>query len=455
MYIVINGGNETGMLLAQKLINENHNVTIIEEEDRTIKILQAELDAKIIKGSGIDINVLKKADLKNAGLFISVSKTDNINLLSSVMARKICPKKALIIAKIENSNLFFDEKTTLEDYGIDTVIDPKELKVQKILKLVDNPKIIEHINYTRRQSQLIGIKIYPDFKYIGFSLKNIANDYEDFKDIRVTAILRNEKIVIPKGNEVLLEKDKVFMIGKTEAIDKFVKKHLNSKIKLKHVVLAGANVTIKNLSKELIKLGKTVTIIEHDLNKCKELSKEADGALIINGYATEEGTLHESKIENSCFISLSNDNEYNIISAAMAKKYNAAKSIALIDNPALAPLVSGMSEIDAVVTPHSLIVSEILRYCRKGNIISVTSFSELQAETIGFVIKDKIPILNIPLKNVKFPPDMIIGVLIRGENVIIPTGDDIIKLNDKVIIFVLPSAIKKIEKFFVKGFFKK
>ncbi len=455
MYIVINGGNETGMLLAQKLINENHNVAIIEEEERIIKILQAELDAKIIKGNGIDINILKKADLKNAGLYISVSKTDHINLLSSVIARKLCPDKCLIISKIENSNLFFDENTTINDYGIDTVIDPKELKVQKILKLVDNPKIIEHINYTRRQSQLIGIKIYPDFKYMGYSLKNIADDYEDFKDIRVTAILRNENIIIPKGDEILKEKDKVFMIGKTEAIEKFEKKHLYSKMKLKHIVLAGANVTIKTLSKELIKAGKTVTIIEHDLNKCKELSKEIDGALIINGFATDEATLNESKIENSCFISLTNDNEYNIISAAVAKKFNAAKSIALIDNPALAPIVSGMPEIDAVVTPHSLIVSEILKFCRKGNIISVTSFSELHAETIGFVIKDKIPILNVPLKKVNFPSDMIIGVIIRGDDVIIPTGDDIIKLNDKVIIFVLPSAIKKIEKFFVKGFFKK
>ena len=231
MNIVINSGNDTGMLLAQKLINENHKVTVIEEDDRLIKALQSDLDAKIIKGSGIDINILKKADIKNAGLFISVSKIDNINLLSCTIARKICSKDGIIIAKVENSNLFFDEKVSYKDYGIDFVIDPKKLKTQKILSLIENPKIIEHINYSKRQSELIGIKVYPDFKYNCYSLKEIAKADDNFKNIKIIAILRNEKIIIPKGDEIILEKDKVFMIGKTEEIELFIKKNLYSKVK--------------------------------------------------------------------------------------------------------------------------------------------------------------------------------------------------------------------------------
>jgi len=312
------------------------------------------------------------------------------------------------------------------------------------------PEAIEIINYSDKRVQLVGIRITNNFKYINKSFQEIVLEDELLKNIKAVAIYRYEEIIIPKGTDVILPKDKLYLIGKYEHIQTILKTYFTSKTKLNNIIISGVSKMTKDLSKALVTMGKKVTIIEENATLAENLSKVLDDVIVINGSANDLSVINDIEIENSCFMSISNDDEYNIISAVTAKKYNAKKTICTINNKALAPIVNSMTNIDIVFSPHLLIVGEILYYCRKGNIISITPFAEINAETVGMEITEPIGIINTPLQNIKFPRGMIIGVIIRDEEVIIPKGQDTIQLGDKVIIFNLPSALQEIEKLFSK-----
>ena len=455
MKIIIVGGGEKGLALANLLTNK-HQVTIIEQDEQIIKSLQSELDALIIQGNGIDINILKQANVKNASLFLAVTNDDNINIIACFMAKRLNKKNLIIVGKIEDAYLYFSNHSIQpKDFSINMLIDPKILSIQKIIKLIEHPEANEIVNYSGKQSQLIGIRVNKSFSFIGKSLKDIGNVNEIYKKIRIVAIYRNEEIIIPTGKDIILPKDKIYIIGRTDIVEKVRKIHFDPKFHLRNIVIIGGNKIGKELAKSLVDIGKKVTIIEANKNKCEQLSQELNNVLIIHGSGTDAYTFNEVMIENSCFVSITNDDEYNMISAVYAKKYKALKTICMIRNIALVSIIHNMTAIDAVFSPHQLTVGEILRYCRKGDIISVTSFSEINAETIDVLISEKISILNKPLQDIKFPSGMIIGVITRENKVIIPTGQDMIKLNDKVVIFVLPSAIYEVQKIFSRNYLGK
>ena len=421
MNIVIVGGGNVGITIAKKLISENHNITIIDNNKHVLKYLKKDLDALSIEGDAVNIEILKKVDIKKAALFLAVTNDDNTNILSCIIAKKI-NQSLITVARIKNAYFYFNDNIlSYEDFSINMMIDPKLLSINKILTLIENNGAIEIVKYADNKVQLVGLKIDEDFEHLGVPLKDIGNIDEDFNKVRIVAIYRNEKIIIPKGNNKLLTNDKTYIIGKVVVIQKIMKKYFDDRIKLKNIVIVGGNQLSKELSGKLQEQGKNVTIIEEDIKKCEELSRETNKIKIINGSGTDESILNEVQVEKSCFICVTNDDEYNMISAVSAKNYNASKTICMIHNIALLKMVNAMASIDAVFSPNILTVGEILSYCRSGNISSVSTFSEINAETIDLTITEKIPILDIPLKNVSFPICMIIVFLIRGYVVIVPT----------------------------------
>lgn len=458
MKIIIAGGGNVGITIARKLISENHDLTLIDNNESAINFLRKELDALVIDGDVLDIKILKKAEIYNADMFIAVTNNDNTNILSCIMTKKMNPK-IINIAKIQNAyKYFYKDEINYSDFSIDNMIDPKNLSIEKILTLIEQPEAIDIVNYADNKVQLIGVRIDKDFKYINNILKELGSKDEIFNLIRIVAIYRNDKIIIPGGEDIILFNDKIYFIGKKEHIEKLMKIYFAPKrVKFKNIVILGANQLAEELAEELLKTKKSITIIEEDIKKCEQLSSEGFGGIsgltIVNGYGTDETILNQINLEKSCFISLTQDDEYNVISAVSAKNYNASKTICLIHNMALLKIINNMTNIDAVFSPNILAVGKILSYCRTENITSVSTFSEINAETIDLTITENINILNKPLKNIKLPKGIVIGVIIRGDEIIVPTGEDILLLNDKLILFVLPDSLSEIERLFSKRFF--
>ncbi|MCK5267193.1 MAG: Trk system potassium transporter TrkA [Spirochaetes bacterium] len=450
MNIIIAGGGDIGKSITDKLVSEGLNLTLIEKQANITKKLQNDVDAIVIPGNAEDVQILKSAKIRTAKLLIAVTRDDNVNLVISLMAKKLNPE-ITIITKITNSHAYFEEGlASKDDFGIDHMIDPLYLTIDKIEKVIANPNANEMVDYAGEKIQMVGVRVDSQFIYLGQSLAEIGKKSEVFKNLRIVAIYRNDKIIIPTGGDRIFEDDKIYFFGLEEHVDKCVKNYFSFIQSLKNIIIAGGNELGIGLAKKLIAAGKKVTIIDNDTEICRDIADSIKHIHVMHGSSNDDTVLGELNLHESCFIAVTKEDEFNIIASVKAKRAGSIKAITIIRNSTLVPIVASMSAIDSVFSPNRLAVGDILAYCRKGHIISVTPFSQINAESIKISIAEKSPFLEKPFQKIRFPEGMIVGVIIRNEQTIIPSGDTCFAADDVVIIFLLHSAIKKVQKFFNK-----
>ncbi len=449
MEVLIIGGGNVGSTIAKKLISEDHDVTIIEQDENLVKSLNNDLDALVIKGNGIDLRLLTKMNSHKVELFLAVTNSDMVNIISCSMVKKITGEKAITVAKVEDYFYYFLKGgMDPSDFGVDEVIAATQISIDKISTLIDEPKAVEHISFMSNKVRIVGIELSEDYKYIGFSLSEIMEKHEELKKIRMVAVLRKNKIIIPNGSTIIETGDKVFTIGKSVDLEYFLREHHNFKEKINKVIIIGGDRIGRRTAEVLAKKGKTVIIVEEDKKICKELSEKLDNVMIVHGSGTDKNVLEEIGVNNSCVVATTRDDEYNIISSIFSKNRGCLKNICLIRNVDLAATITQLPEIDTAFSPDILTTGEVLRFCRKGDIITVTSFSEIDADIMKIKISSQLTIINKTLAEIDFPDGSLVGAIIRDEKVIIPTGNDKILFDDILMIFSIPKAINDIESMF-------
>ncbi|MCK5761215.1 MAG: Trk system potassium transporter TrkA, partial [Candidatus Delongbacteria bacterium] len=373
--------------------------------------------------------------------FLALTNDDNKNIISCSLAKKL-GNNITTIAKVENYIYYFsDDKIQPNDYGIDQVVASTRLAINKLQDLIKEPDAIENMYFFNDKIQIIGVNISRDFSLSGMTLKQIASEHPEWQRSKIIAIKHGDGVLVPTGNDTIQPGDKLYIIGTNKILRDVLSKYFTSRKKIKDIVIFGGNRIGKEFAQSEAAKGKNVTIFDDDIKVCRKLSEELDNILVIHGSGTNQKALEEINMKDACVVCVTTDDEYNIISAVLAKQNGAIKAICNIRNISIGKIVNQISDIDSVFSPEELTLAEILKYCRKGNILSITHMPNLNAETIQVHITENIPITDKPLKDVKFPKGMIIGALVRDKKVIIPSGNDEIKLNDIVIAFVLPDAI--------------
>lgn len=447
MNIVIVGGGELGSIVAGQLISENHSVTVIEKSEKQAKHLNESIDALIINGDGNDVRFLKQANIEKADLFLALSNNDNVNIISCGLVKKL--SKGTTIAKVENYSHYFPSFPNLpEDFGIDKTVATKQLSINKLVDLISEPEAIDHINFIHENVKIIGLKITERFFETNIKIKDITEGNEIWENVRIIAIKKNNAVLIPGGNDVLNMGDKIYIIGKSDNLKVVIDRYFSSPVKIKSVIIIGGNLIGQEFAKRMANEGRIVTIIEEDEKICHRLTEELDNVLVINGSGLNQAVLSDIDMENAFVACVTQKDEQNIISAVMAKKNHAYKAVCNISNIAISSIINQVKDIDSVFSTESLAFGEIIKYCRKGDVLSVIPIPYIDAETIKIKISNKIALLDKPLSTIKFPPGMIVGAILRDEEVIIPHGDDEIKMDDIVIVFVLPQSQKQVENLF-------
>lgn len=451
MKIIIIGGGNIGYGIAVPLIRENHNVTIIEKNENKVKKIKNELDAMVISGDGVDIETLNSADIKNCDMFIAVADDDNVNFLSSVLAKKLNIKMKVIVKIKQFLKFFNNDSCKATDFPFDHIINPNDLVIEKIEYLIANPYASDLISFYDNQIQLLKLTINDKFIFANQTLTEIAKKNTILQRIRITAILRQAMVIIPHGDEMILPGDRIFCAGKTEDINTFIKNSYTDTFKIKNVIISSEPKILPDLLNKLKKHKYKITVIDPDKATCHKLAQNTDKIKIINGFSTDSSIINELNFKDSCYISLTDNDEFNIVSSTTLKNNGISKVMCSIKNMSLISILSSIEYIDCFFSSNVMTTGEILKFSRKGNINSITYFSEINAETIEISIFDEIPILGQKLKDIKIPDGMIIMSIIRGEEIIIPTGDDYIIKNDRVIVFVLTKSLQKVDMFFVEN----
>ena len=443
MKIIIIGAGEVGFHIAQRLSEEGHDVVLIDKAPDMIKRINENIDVQALLGSGTSPQLLKASGLKEADMMVAATDSDEVNLISCLLAKNINPY-ILKVARIKNEE-YIEEKELLggDLLGIDHIINPQSAMVETIRRLMAIPGAVDVIDFVDGRVKLIGFTIAEDSPFVGRQLLS----FEGLKGkLLLGAIVRGDRVVIPRGRDIIQPNDLVYVVVRNNELNYVLELFNINEESLRKVIIVGAGQTGTALATALDESKINAKIIDKDSTRCARLAEKLKRVIVINGDGTDRDLLQEENIKDADFmVAITGDEESNVLISLLAKGLGAKRTITRISKLSYIPLVSAIG-IATVVSPRLSAIRAILQYIRKGKIISVAPLKGEHAEAIEAEALETSDIVNVPLADVKFPQGAIIGAIVRGENIIIPRGDSIIQPKDHLIIFAVHKAIPKLEK---------
>ncbi|MDY0099664.1 MAG: Trk system potassium transporter TrkA [Bacteroidales bacterium] len=445
MRIVIAGAGEVGTYLAKLLSNENHEIILIDSEENRLKPIDSSLDVLTYHGSATSTNILRDILQKKTDLFIAVTHYEDTNITSSILAKRFGAVKT--IARIDN--LGFLEHALLEFFkslGIDSLIYPELIAARDVLGLLHETGTTEYMEFCGGKLAMYVNKLDENAPIINKSLIEIALSHDTNK-FRAVAIKRNEKTIIPRGQERFLPGDLVFVISTSDGIDEMMITSGKENFEAKSIMILGGSRIGKHVALYMQKSCQ-VKIIDSDPEKCETLSELLEDTLVINGDCRNVELLEQEGISkmDAC-VAVTGNSETNILSCLLAKKLGVKKTIAEVENMEYINLAENIG-IDTIINKKISAASRIFRHTTNPNVTQVKYMTGTEAEVIEFIVPEGSKITKGTLRGVEFPKDAIVGGGMRDGIPFIATGDTIIKANDKVVVFTLPSAYDKVSKFF-------
>ncbi len=443
MRVLIVGAGEVGYQIAKILVHEFIDVVVIDRDKDKLTRISNELDIAVIEAEGGDPSALKDAGADKADILLAVTNSDETNMISCLLAKAMfnIPRK---IARIRNPEYFHNEKLLSEgNLDINPAINPELEAANAIIRLLETPFATDVEDFEGGVIKVIGFKMLDESPLVGKSLEELGTSTE--KKFLVGLIEREDHIIVPSGKDVINKNDIIYMpIKKWEVADALALLDISAKPAKRIMLLGGGRIGYYISS--AMELKSDVTIIEEDSERCKYLSKRLKKALILHGDGSDQKLLLEENIgDKDFFVAVSNNDELNIMASLLAKKLGVKKTIAIVNRSDYIPVANSLG-LQAVLSPRIITASSILRYVRRGDILSLTTIAEGKAEVIEARVGKSSQLVGKTLKKAKLPKASNIGAIIRDQEIIIPSGPDMIKSGDKLIIFTLRESIKEVEK---------
>lgn len=443
MKIIIIGAGEVGFQIAQKLSDENQEVFLIDKDPEKIRSITEKLDVQAILGSGTSPKILKTAGIKGADMLVAATDSDEVNLIACLLARHLT-NYIVKVARIRDPE-YLEEMDLFSSnlLAVDEIINPASVMVETIKNLISVPGATDVIDFAGGRVKLIGITVKPGSPAAGRQLLS-------FKDMEGTllvgAIVRGEQVFIPHGQDTIMADDLVYLVARTGEIPLGRDFFGFREKEVRRVMIVGGGMSGAALAGALDDTKLHVKIIEKDPRRCTALADTLKRVVVINGDGTDRNLLQEENIADTDFmISVTGDEESNVIISLLGKRLGVRKCITRINKLSYIPLVSAIG-IDTVVSSRLSAIRAILQYIRKGKVISVAPLKGEHAEAIEAEAMETSDVVNVPLAKVKFPKGAIVGAVVRGEEIIIPRGDTIIQPGDHLVIFALHKVLPRLEK---------
>lgn len=446
MKIIVIGVGEVGFNLAKILSQENHDVVVIENNQSHCAHAREQLDVAVMEGSGASGQMLVDAGVKDADIVVAVSDIDEVNIMACMLARKLSDTRT--VARVRNPEYSSENPViSAEQLGIDLMIHPEQVVAREIVQLVRQASATDSLSFADNMLQLLGVRITSrKAPAVGKTFVELGAGYPQIP-FRVVAIFRQNKTIIPKGEDWIHFNDQLYIISDAKTIPNVLQLMGKEDEKLEDVMILGGGKIGSLVAEELEKMV-DVKLIETNKERSQKLAEKLLKTLVISGDGTDVDLLAREDVMNmDCYIALTQDDESNIISSLLVKHLGVKRVIALVNKLTYLPIIPTIG-IDASVSKVLSTVDAIMRFIRRGKVLSVASFKSLGAEVIEFIVPGNARITKKKLQSIKFPDGALIGGLIRNNEVIIPTGKTLIQPNDKAIVFALPEAISDVEKFF-------
>lgn len=445
MKIIIAGAGEVGYHLAKQLSIEEHDITIIDIDGNKLDSIGSNSDVLTITGSSTSIHILKAANVENTDLVVAVTSSESVNVNTAIIAKKLGAKKT--IARVSNDEYISgDYKDMFKNLGIDNLIYPEDLAAVELVKLVERAAATDVIDFENGLLSLIGLRLDKDAEVLHKTMRDTAQEYHAV-DFRIVAIHRGLRTLIPSGNDIFLPNDQIFVITNPEGQDQILELAGKDRTKIENMMILGGG-KIGRKAAKLLEEEINIKIIEKGKDRSVDLADQLHKALVIQGDGRDLDLLaQEGIVDMDGFIAVTNDAETNIITCLMAKHLGVQKTIALVDNIDYVPLTQTIG-LDALINKKLIAASNISRFIRKANILSIATLQGIDAEVVEYIAGASSKVTSAKVKDLKFPKNAIIGGYVRDGKGYISVGDTQLEKDDKVVVITLPSDVSKVEKFF-------
>jgi len=445
MHIIIIGAGDIGFTLAKMLSYEQHNIVLIEKDLQKYQHAAENLDAQILHANGTSYRILEQAGIKNTDMVVGVTNSDEVNILCAIMAKQYKVPKT--IARVKNKEFLHTQAPiNAQKFNIDLIIHPESEAAKGTISLLKQSAATDIIEFAGSRIALVGIQLDKNAPFLNKLLMDLGQQYQEFP-FRTIAIQRKDHTKIPRGEDIFMVNDRIFVILPKDNIKDLIKATGKENTKIENVMILGGGQTGFLIARELEK-NHNVKIIESNADKSSDLAERLHKALVIKGDGKDINLLAlEGIIDMDAFIAVTGDDETNIISCLMAKHLQVPKIISLINKADYTPIIPTIG-IDAYISKQILTVNSILKFIRRGPVVNVASIPGISAEAIELIPNKNSKITRQPVHKLHFPKDAILGAVMRGNDVFIPVGSSQIQAGDKVVLFALPSAIYEVEKLF-------
>ena len=451
MKIIIAGAGEVGSHLAKLLSNESNEITVIDSNQERLEALRNNTDVITVEGNPSAIKVLQEAGAASADLFIAVnpSQSQDVNIVSAMLAKKLGSKRAT--ARINNEEyLSYENKYLFTEMGIDLLFYPEKIAAGEIMDLLKRTASSDSLDFARGKLHMAVFKLEEESPLIGMNMAEFSElAAKEGLKFRVVAIARHNDTIIPKIDTKFKYHDLVFIISKREGMDMLMQYVGKQNIEVNNVMILGGSPIGEMLAKQLAKQIDTVKIIEMNRDKCMELSEKLpDNVIVVNGDGRNSDMLLEESIkEYDAFVAVTNNTETNILACVAAKRLGIPRTIAEVENLEYIKLAESIG-VDAVINKKLITAGRIFKFTLSNKVRFVKYMSGTNAEVLEFIVAPDTKITKVPLKDMNFPRNAIIGGIIRGNESYIAVGDTQIQAYDRVAVFALPEAVKEVDKFF-------
>ncbi|MBN2358569.1 MAG: Trk system potassium transporter TrkA [Deltaproteobacteria bacterium] len=443
MNIIVAGAGEVGSSVARHLAREGHDVTVIDRNPDRIAKIGESADVLTYTGSSASLRVLREAGVAKADLLIAVSNNNEVNLLTAIIAKQLGVKTA--VARTSDPDQVDAEVGFSTDVlGVDLVVCPEVLTAAELTQVVRSRGAVAIERFAQNRVELIQLAVQPGTAPTQHKLRDLKLP----RGALVVALLRNDELIVPYGDDVLHTDDDAFVIGRTDVIGQiealFGKRRARAG---RRVILFGGDLLARAVVRSLRDEKARVTVIDRKAAACQALAVEPD-LNVVHGDATDGGLLKEEGIEHAdIFAALTREDDLNLLSTLLAKQLGARRTLALVQKTEYAAIYRRLG-VDATICPWLLVANQILRYVRPSELISISLLEGGKGEVLEFRARARSRIVGKPLKQLDFPRGAIIGAVMRHDEAFVPGGADAIEVDDLVVVFALPRVREQVARLF-------
>ncbi|MBT4036209.1 MAG: Trk system potassium transporter TrkA [Candidatus Marinimicrobia bacterium] len=445
--IVIVGAGSVGFYLAKTLAEMGNDISIIDIDPEKVLRAKQELDALVIEGNGAQSNTLEDAQVESADLFLAVTRIDEINIIASMKANKMNPD-AKILARVRSGDYQKkDALLDLADLGIEKVINPEQIAAREIQHLVQHATAQEIMTYNHGRVYMVALTPTDTCELMHKSLRELGATYTELP-FRTVAIDRDGETIIPGGDHIFQPGDKIFIVCLKDKLKEMYRLcGFKQKKMIKTVLIMGAG-KLGRLVAANLKDQFNVRLVDHRKEKLLKAAKELPDVLLLHADGLDVDFLESEGIsEFDALITLTDDETTNLFAGLIAKKKGVDKVIVHINSPDYLPLVKGLG-INSVVSKNLSTVDAFMRYVVRGQVHSVMMLEGIDTEVIELSPSPNSKIIGVPLEQIDFPPDAVVGGIIKGGYEEIAMGRSIIEKGDRAIVFARASRVNDVEALF-------